>query len=285
MNDGPPAPAGPAATPYWSDIARGWAMLGPPLRPAPEDVAVYEREVAAWAGRHGPPRALILGVTPELCRLPWTAGARVVAVDRTRAMIEAVWPGLRSAVVCGDWTALPFRSGSRDVALCDGGFHLTTHPDGQARFAAELRRVLAPGGLCVLRLFVPPAERESADDVFADVRARRVGSVDELKLRLAVALQHDAAEGVRLARVWNTVDRCAPDRERLAGLLGQPAARVLAIEAYRDSPARYHFLGLDGVRRMLCGEPGGFEEAGVHVPSYPLGERCPILVLRRSLEA
>src|SRR5207248_8807639 len=95
-----PQPAGG----HWTEIARQWERVGPPLRPCAEDVAIYQSEVDRWSRAHGAPRALILGVTPELYRLRWPAGTDLAAADHTRSMIDAVWPGPRSAVVCADWT-------------------------------------------------------------------------------------------------------------------------------------------------------------------------------------
>ena len=44
---------------HWSEIARRWAQVGPPLRPSAEDVAFYAGVVRQVKS----PRALILGVT------------------------------------------------------------------------------------------------------------------------------------------------------------------------------------------------------------------------------
>ena len=58
-------------TGHWAEIARRWQQVGPPLRPSVQDIAFYTRAIADITA----PRALILGVTPELYHLPWPAGA------------------------------------------------------------------------------------------------------------------------------------------------------------------------------------------------------------------
>jgi SAM-dependent methyltransferase len=266
---------------HWPEVAHRWKQIGPPLRPVAEDVASFERAVHLFALEKGAPRALILGVTPELYSLGWPVGSDVHAVDHTPAMIEVVWPGPREAVSCSEWTEVPFPDGSRDIALCDGGLHLLSYPSGQRALAKELERVLAPGGLFAIRLFLPPAKRESAQQVLDDFLGARVANLNELKLRLGPALTESAESGVELDGIWRAVHAVAPDLDRVAERLGWTREHLGAIETYRGSHVRYHFVTLAEVTRLFCTEGSGFELLSKHEPSYPLGERCPIVVLRR----
>jgi SAM-dependent methyltransferase len=291
-----------AARAHWAEIARRWAQLGPPLRPAPQDVAFYAATVEDWmreqAGEaerphaSSGPRMLVLGVTPELCRLPSSPppGAHVLAIDHAPAMIHAVWPGQAAsrshpAVVCGDWAALPLPDASRDVVFCDGGLLLLPYPDGLRAVARALARVVAPGGRCAFRLFIPPppAERETVDAVFRDLFAGRIANLNLLKVRLWMALHADPAEGLPLRRVWDVIHDAAPDFHDLAARLDWPVEHLLAINAYRDSSACYHLLTVDEVCRIFCGDSGGpFARTNVCVPNYELGASCPTVVLRRN---
>lgn len=276
MSDGPHANE---RSGHWRDIGRMWSLVGAPLRPGPEDVAFVESELEGRDGTAGPPRALILGVTPELYHASWPAGASVMAVDHTRGMIDAIWPGPRDDVLCAEWTSIPLPDASRDMALCDGGFHLLGHPDGQRALVGELRRLISPGGLCVVRLFIPPPVAERPDDVLEDMEQGRIPSINVLKLRLGMALQKDAAEGVGVDEVWDRLHAVAPDLEELAERIGWPVDETLVINTYRGSPNRYYFVTVDQVRDLFCGD--GFEFERLHVPDYTLGERCPTVVFRR----
>ena len=260
---------------HWSDIARRWAQVGPPLRPSAEDVAVYAGIVRTIKS----PRALILGVTPELYRLPWPSDASVLAADHTFGMIEAVWPGPREAVMCADWRDLPLPDASRNLVMCDGGVHLLPYPHGQRKLATTLHRVIEPGGVCILRLFVPPAVRESGDQVLDDLLAGRIPNLNVLKLRLGMALQENANVGVELRLIFDVIARLAPSISDLADRLGWPREHLLAVESYRDSRTRYHFVTIDEVIDLFCLSPGGFEVEKTHVPAAY--ERCPFVVLRR----
>jgi hypothetical protein len=269
----------------WPEMARQWQQVGPPLRPAPQDVAFCEDAVREWAANGGAPRVLLLGVTPELYRLPWPKGTDFLAVDRTQAMIDLVWPGPKEAAKCTDWLALALPDGSRDVVLCDGGLHLLAYPREQRQLARLLGGILSDQGLCILRLFVPPPQRESPDAVLEDLLAGRVPNLNVLKLRLWMSMLDGAEKGVELGAVWNAIHEAAPDPAELASRIGWPLEHMRVINAYRGSAVRYHFVTVDKALDMFCNSPGGFEVHSVRVPSYELGGQCPTVVLRRCRNA
>jgi SAM-dependent methyltransferase len=270
----------PAA--HWHALARHWDLLGPPLRPSAEDLAFYAAQVTEWANHHGPPRGLILGVTPELYHLAWPLQSTVTAVDRTAAMIEAVWPGARNSAICADWLRMPFPSGSHHIVLCDAGIVQLSHPEQTVPLVRSLHRILAPSGLCVLRLCVPPARTESVGAVLEHLAAGRIASPHVLKLRLGMALQERSESGVCLGTIWQTLDDSVPDLENIAEMSGWPAGSLATLEPYRESRVHYHFLDVDEVRHLFTWEPGGFTLEASHTPGYELGDRCPLLAFRRS---
>jgi hypothetical protein len=266
---------------HWQEIARQWKHVGPPLRPSKQDLDFCVDTVGQWTLSHGAPRVLLLGVTPELYRLPWPEGTDFIAVDCSRAMIDTAWPGPGGDVQCSDWLTLDMSEKSRDIALCDGGLHLLAYPREQGRLVSALHHVLSDWGLCILRLYVPPPERESPEDVLHDLLESRITNLNILKLRLGMSLMESAGVGVELGKVWSAVHGIAPSLEGLAVKIGWPIDHMLGINAYRRSKAKYHFATVNQVSTLFCGEPGGFEVCCLRVPSYELGDRCPTIVFRR----
>ncbi len=219
------------------------------------------------------------------CRWTKVRQLCLLAVDRTQAMIDLVWPGPREAVQCADWLALALPDGSRDVVLCDGGLHLLAYPEEQHRLVRLLGGVLSDQGLCILRLYVPPPQPESPDAVLTDLVEGKISNLNVLKLRLWMSLLDSAAEGVELGTVWRAIHKVAPDLEALAARIGWPPEHMLAIDTYRGSKARYYFLPVGQVLDMFCNCPGGFDLHSIRVPSYELGEQCPTIVLQRRADA
>jgi len=271
----------PAEAGHWPDISRLWKQVGQPLRPSAEDIGFVTDAIRTQLPGNPPALALILGVTPELYNLPWPKKTKVLGSDHTRAMIDAVWPGPRNAVICAEWTALPLQSGSCNVVLCDGGIHLMAYPDDHRQLVRTLYRVVVSDGLCIFRLFVPPQARETVDEVLNDLAEARIANLNLLKLRLGMALQENITQGVELRRVWDRLHGFAPDFKRLASQIGWPLEQLMVINTYRDSPVRYYFLTVSDVRRLFCEDPGGFELERIYWPTYELGERCPTVLFRR----
>lgn len=250
---------------HWSEIARAWAHVGPPLRPAPEDLGFIPS-----AGD-----ALLLGVTPELAALGWSS---LVAVDHTPAMVRALWEPAHGLAVVGQWTHLPIRSSSRDLVLLDGGLHLVPHRLAQEALLREASRVLRPEGRAVVRLFARPSQPEPPQAVLSDLVEGHIANLNELKLRLGMAMQTDVHQGVALADVWRAVAEAVPDRDGLCQRLGWIRPHFDAIDSYRDSANRYWFVSTE--EAIALASPW-FAVERVCEPAYRLGERCPTLLLSK----
>jgi SAM-dependent methyltransferase len=272
-------PTGSTPNGLWERQLHAWKLLGPPLRPSPEDVAAYEATVVNWSRQHGPPRGLILGATPELAWLSWPVGADVLAVDRSQAMIEHIWPGYPAPGQggrCGDWLNLPLPNGSRDVVLGDGPFTQLDFPDGYRSVARSLRRVLSGHGVVAIRFFLKHERGESPEQVLADLWDGRIHNFHVFKWRLAMALQESVEKGVEVHAIWRYW-AAAVNPDELARHLGWSAEVIATMDNYRGLAVRYTFPTRAELRQVLSHD---FTEVNCQVPTYALGERCPILTLR-----
>lgn len=267
---------------HWSRMARLWQLVGSPLRPAAQDLAAFRAALARWRGCAGqPPRALILGVTPELHAVDWPTGTSLRALDGSRQMIDAVWPGPAGTAILGLWTAMPLASASCDIVLCDGGFGMLRYPEGQTALLRELRRVIAPGGLFAVRLFAPRGRTGTADEVLARLARGDIASLDALKLQLWGALHGSPEQGVQPRTVFARIVAAAGSLERLAAEQRWSAAHVQSLKLHRESPASYFLTDAPELVRMATIDPGGFECLDITEPGYELGACCPLVTLRR----
>src|SRR5262245_43267014 len=170
----PGADSTPRRHDHWRDHARNWSNLGPPLRPTPDDVRIVEEAVRRrWPAGAGGPRALLLGVTPEIAGCRWPDSTRLVALDRSHPIIEALWPPPAAprgaAVLCGDWLTMPLDSARFDIVVGDGCYNTMTFPAEARSLGREVERVLAPAGFFVIRAFLRPSSPETLDDIARDL--------------------------------------------------------------------------------------------------------------------
>jgi len=233
-------------------------------------VEIYEREVAQIAS----PRALVLGVTPEIVGMRWPAGTELLALDRSAGMIEHVWPR-KGLVARSDWLKLALPDASRDVVIGDNPFTRHRYPDGHRAMLASIRRVLAPRGLLVLRYFCRAETDETPGRVFGELREGKIGNFHIFKWRLAMALQASVAQGVAWGEVWDAWNAEVRDPEAVLKRLGWKPEVLRTIEVNRGSVDRVTFPRLSEIRQVL-GET--FDVLQSYVPGYEMGERCPILV-------
>lgn len=273
----------------WNRHAGQWQLIGSPLRPSAPDIERYQQGVTAWqaglpaggAGRS--PDVLLLGVTPEIANLHWPASANLLAADHSFAMLSTVWQGrslrhVSAHGVCADWKRLPLADQSRDLVIGDGCFSMQVSQPSYRDFAASLARVLRPGGVFLIRLFLRPDQAELVAQVFADLEGGRIGVFHAFKWRLAQALQENIEQGVKLADIWAQWHANVPDPARLAAKLNWRPEIIATIDAYRGLDTRYSFPSLGEVRAIMA---GAFRETGCHFPAYELGERCPIMIFQR----
>jgi SAM-dependent methyltransferase len=273
----------PAHSDHWIHHARQWLLLRPPLRPGPEDVLFVMRQVEHWLRANQPadPTVLVFGVTPELCHLPLNGNSRFIAVDRSRAMIESCWsarPRTQDRVIRADWQNIPLAASSVDLVLADGSLSPVPPSAGQAAVMAEARRLLRPGGGCVVRCFIQPDVKETREEVFAELFAARIENFHVFKWRLAMALQENSQTGVPLNHIWRTVHNTLGSLDRLADQFRWPRDEARTLEAYRGIETRYFFPTLAEQLEVFC--KAGFAISEIEMPAYELGQRCPRIALR-----
>ncbi|MGE0718185.1 MAG: class I SAM-dependent methyltransferase [Alphaproteobacteria bacterium] len=269
----------------WNQASRHWAVVGSPLRPCGEDVAAIEGAIGAWAaavpGRA--PDAIVLGVTPELVRCRWPTGVRLTAVDNSRPMIDALWPGPGrpdgARVTCADWRALPLGAGSTDIVVGDGAYAALALPTDGHVVNHELLRVMRPGGILGIRVFLRPDAPETMAGLAAEIAAGRIGSIHALKWRMAASVQPSLAAGARLGDIWLAWQQLAPFAAGLAGRQGWTGAETASLARYRDNATRYHFPTRAEFRAIMG---TAFEEIACTHGTYELADRCPTFVFRRS---
>lgn len=271
------ASASPAPD-HWKHHADAWTHFGPPLRPCESDVAWMEDALARLPVVQG--RSLLMGVTPELAHMRWPQATRVLAVDRCADMIRRLWtpaPPANAEVHCGDWHELPLADGAVDAVVGDGVLVPFSYPQGVARLAAELRRVLRPEGRWLMRAFVRPEQSESPSTVLHDLVGGRIGNFHAYKWRLMMALQPSLALGVRPRDVWSLHQLLGPASKTLSERVGWPQAQIETLDSYRDSQSIYFFPTLEELRQTLAPH---FEVVEQLLPDYELGDRCALLALR-----
>ncbi|TIU30120.1 MAG: class I SAM-dependent methyltransferase [Mesorhizobium sp.] len=242
-----------------------------PLRPTLETVGIVERELDLDEAD-----VLLLGVTPELAGL----GKTMLAVDGSAAMVSGVWPGDTACrrAVTGNWLDLPLGSASVGAVIGDGCLTVVDSMSARRALLGEVARVLKPGGRAAIRLFAGPETFEDLADIKAEALGRAIENFHALKWRIAMACTtSDADRAVKVQAIRDAFDKTFPHRAALAARTGWSMASIGTIDVYAGSDTTYCFA----TTAMLINEASEwFDDVRVVASgTYPLAERCPLLVL------
>ena len=258
-------------TNHWDNYHRHWMLLEAPLRPTPEIVAIFERELDLSGAD-----VLLLGVTPELAVL----GRSLLAVDQSAAMISGVWAGDNASrrAVTGNWLDLPVAGASTEAIIGDGCLSAVASKADRNALHGEIARALKPGGRAAIRLFASPETTETLASIEVQVLAGAIENFHALKWRIAMACTTGGPDfAIKVRTIRDTFDALYPDRDALAARTGWSRASIDTIDVYAGSDISYSFATL----AILVDEARDWFNDVRVVPSgsYPLAERCPLLVL------
>ncbi|MBZ9766763.1 class I SAM-dependent methyltransferase [Mesorhizobium sp. CA6] len=259
-------------TEHWNAIRRHWQLLGSPLRPPPQVVEAYNRELDL-ARSH----VVMLGVTPELAGL----GASTTAVDESSDMIAGIWPGdtdMRKAVQ-GDWFDLPFPGASIEALIGDGCLSVIGAADLRRSLFVSIARALKSDGRAAIRLYASPGTPDDPKDVRALALSGGVSTFHELKWRVAMTAIGGAPDyTIPVRGILEQFDRMFPDREELSARTGWELPTIGTIDVYRSSSVVYSFAP---AAALIKEAQTFFDDVRLaSTGTYGLAERCPLLVLR-----
>lgn len=264
---------------HWGWLARHWSLLGTPLRPCAEDVAIMEQ--LAFRAPNGCRRAALLGVTSELAGMSWPDSTFLQAFDCDQNAIMALWsPERRTAseAICANWFALPLDDSSMDMVAGDGVLSTLASAGDYQKLFRELARVLTSGGVLALRLFAAPAAAVTVADIFADLWAGRIGNFNTFRWRLAMALTDPVDHCVTVSDIWDAWHAAVPVPEQLAEELGWPLPVISVIDRHRNNATRYSFPPFEVVSNLAA---PWFHPEEIHIPSYQDAERYPTVCFRK----
>ena len=198
-------------------------------------------------------------------------------------MISALWRSADSSglAIQSDWTNMPIGPRSITHVLGDGSLNAVS-TSVLTDVLREVARVLKPEGSLIARVFCRPASAESAGDIKRDVQLGRAGSFHALKWRVAMAALRDpASSDIAVGAIRDAVVAQYPDRDALCRATGWSRAEVDTLDVYDGSSVVYNFPTEAAIFALLQRWFATVEI--IRCGSYPLAERCPILVARRPI--
>ena len=221
-------------------------------------------------------RCLLLGSTSEYAAL----GLPIFAIDLTFARLAGLWRGDDSTRLCAqaDWAQMPIASGAFTHVLGDGSLNAVPF-EALPSLLAEVARVAGPRGTLIARTFCRPEVAEASADIREAVRRGQIANFHALKWHIAMSLLSgpDRAD-LRVTEIRDAFCTLYPDRPALCRDTGWERDEVDTIDVYDGSTAIYNFPTEAAIVAQLRRRFTTVET--IRCGTYPLAERCPLLVAR-----
>jgi SAM-dependent methyltransferase len=201
-------------------------------------------------------------------------GGHVAAIDMNPAMLEValtVAAGLPIAWQQGSALDLPYPDGRFDTVLCQHG--LQFFPD-RVRAAAEMRRVLRPGGHVAVLVLQPLALHPVFEAVMGSLARQLARPVEDFALpfrlgdELLLRQAFEAAAGFDAIAVQPlTIDAHFPEAARFVPLA--VASSAAAVPAFSELPPPQRASLLQGVQADVAPVLAGWREGeGLRFPMW-----------------
>src|SRR5258708_4148123 len=102
---------------YWDLLATQFQHQQSPLRPCDEDIRIIHRIIHDQQHSSIRPKAFLFGITPEIASMSWPENTFLLAVEKSQAMIDVVWPGNilnQRQAICDNWLDVKIEEHSLD---------------------------------------------------------------------------------------------------------------------------------------------------------------------------
>lgn len=160
---------------YWNSRASSWDAYGVPLIPSDTELD-FQESLLRLGGE-----TLVLGVTPQLCKLALKVSNKVTSVDFAEDLIKTLQiEGVE--YICQDWIEFLENNNTKyDNILTDGGLLCLKFPESWTRISELIYSRLKPGGSFSPRVYLSNSNKpaEHYDNPNLERFIPSVASVDE----------------------------------------------------------------------------------------------------------
>jgi hypothetical protein len=177
--------------------------------------------------------------------------------------------------VVGDWFNLPTHDAAHHVVIGDGVPICVRYPGQLQQLVCSTRRIVCPNGMVLWRCFVQRETPEDPRDVVDQIAS--CPSFHHFKMRLLMALQRNAREGIAVNDVYRYWTSLHIDKDELAARTGWDRGDIETIEIHNGPNTVHTFPTLAEIQDLLA---PCFGTVSVRVPAHGMGESCPLLVMR-----
>jgi hypothetical protein len=180
-------------------------------------------------------------------------------------------------LIVDDWLSTKEPDSSFSWAVGDGNVAATGSKLEAVRFFQQIRRMLVPGSLAILRNFIRPDPTPTSAEVFARLESGGFRSFSAFRIQLLQSLQRSFEEGAPTRDAYQLLARQGVlDRSQMERF-SWSLAQLRVFDSWEVEGVTLCYPTLDELRELAYPY---FEELEISCGDYEMAELCPTIVYR-----
>jgi len=273
----------PTSLDFWRIRASNSYPAAPPEIPSDDDLRPFTkyaeslRRAQAASGKPG----LVLGATRQTIDWCRDNGLRATVMDFCEIAagnLESAygdWDGLE--IVLDNWLTTTHADSSFSWAAGDGVINAIGPGRNAIHFFRQVRRLLLPGSVAILRHMLRPFPAPATSEVFAQLAARRIRSFGAFRHQISQSLQSSFMNGVATRTVYSVLLESGVLDNDPKERFGWPADQLARLDYWALEDASLSYPTLEELRNLT---DRGFEELDIFYGDYEMGDLSPTIVYR-----
>ena len=268
---------------YWSIRAHRPGAMTSPGMPCAEDLRPFAKYAPhlRQAQNTSEKQGLVVGATRQTVDWCRENGLRIAMMDFSEPFAQIIqsahhdWEDLH--IIIDDWLSSKEEDGSFCWAAGDCIIAASGSGREAVRLFQQIRRLLIPGSLVILRNFIRPHPTPTGAEIFARLEAGGFGSFSAFRIQLLQSLQRSFMEGVPTREACQLLARRGVlDKSHMERFSWSPA-QLKALDSWEVEGVTLCYPTLDELRELA--RPY-FEELEIGYGDYEMAELCPTMVYR-----
>ncbi len=237
--------------------------------------AEYLRSAQDSSGKSG----LVLGCTLQIINWCRSNSLRTTVMDFSKSMVDVArslhcdWEGLQ--IMIDDWLSTMQKEDSFCWAAGDGVVNVVGSGQKAILLFQQIRRLMLPGSLVIVRHFIRPDPTPSTEEIFAKLASGGIHSFSAFRHQMCQSMQSSFMDGIPTCKVRNAILQSEMFNGDPTNRFSWSSEQLMSLDLYAFEGVSRSYPTLAELHAITRTD---FEVLDISYGNYEMAELCPTIV-------